>query len=175
MPRRLRRYPLVVLTAALGFGAFPTIGQAQEASLPEHAPTPQPGVITAASRFATGDVAVTAVPSEPLAPTTRAIETGTPRPAALMPLYVSFAALQALDAHSTMRALGGGASEGNPLLKEVANRPVALMAVKAGVAASTIFLTEKLRVKNRVGAVVLMAALNSAYAMVVVHNYRNVP
>ena len=47
--------------------------------------------------------------------------------------------------------------------------------MKAGVTASTIFLAEKLRVKNLVGAVVLMAALNSAYAMVVVHNYRAIP
>lgn len=32
----------------------------------------------------------------------------------LVPLYASFAALQALDAHSTLRALGRGASETNP-------------------------------------------------------------
>ena len=52
---------------------------------------------------------------------------------------------------------------------------MALVALKAGVTASTILLTEKLRVRNRVGAIVLMAALNSAYAMVVVHNYRTIP
>jgi hypothetical protein len=47
--------------------------------------------------------------------------------------------------------------------------------VKAGVAASTIVLADKMARGNRVGAIVLMAALNSAYAVVVAHNYRTVP
>jgi hypothetical protein len=90
----------------------------------------------------------------------------------LLPLYVSFAGLQALDAHSTMRGLRAGGTEQNPLLRGIAGRPAALVALKAGVAASTILLTESLRVRNRAGAIVLMAALNSVYAMVVTHNYQ---
>jgi len=33
-------------------------------------------------------------------------------------------------------------------------------------------LAEKVRSKSRVGAILLMAALNSTYATVVAHNYR---
>jgi hypothetical protein len=95
-----------------------------------------------------------------------------PRLGVVLPLYASFAALQALDAYSTTRALRSGGVERNPLLGDLADRPAALYAVKAGVTVSTIFLTEKLRVKHRVGAIVLMAALDSFYATVVVHNYR---
>jgi hypothetical protein len=47
--------------------------------------------------------------------------------------------------------------------------------VKAGVTASAILLTEQLRQKHPVGAIALMAALDSFYAMVVVHNYRTIP
>jgi hypothetical protein len=93
-------------------------------------------------------------------------------PRLLVPLYVSFAALQALDVHSTTRAIGAGAVEANPLMRGVANQPAALIAVKAGGAASTIWLAHKLSRRSRTGAIVLMAAVNSAYAMVVAHNYR---
>jgi hypothetical protein len=93
-------------------------------------------------------------------------------PRLLVPLYVSFAALQALDVHSTTRALGAGAVEANPLMSGVARQPASLIAVKAGGAASTIWLAHRLSKRSRTGAVVLMAAVNSAYAMIVTHNYR---
>jgi hypothetical protein len=93
----------------------------------------------------------------------------------LVPLYVGFASLQMLDAHSTVRALRAGGVEQNPLLRGLADKPAALVALKAGVAASTIALADKMRTRSRVGAIVLMAALNSAYAVVVAHNYRAVP
>lgn len=89
----------------------------------------------------------------------------------LVPLYISFATLQALDAHSTLRALNAGASEVNPVVAGLADTPAALVALKAGMAASTIYLVEKVRVKSRRAAIVLMAALNSAYVTIVAHNY----
>lgn len=92
---------------------------------------------------------------------------------ALVPLYVSFAALQALDVHSTLTALGRpGTREANPLMAGVVDRPAAFMAVKAGAGAGIIYLAEKLRKRSRAGAMVMMAALNSVYAAVVAHNYR---
>jgi hypothetical protein len=90
-------------------------------------------------------------------------------------MYVTFASLQMLDAHSTLRAVNAGAVEQNPLMRGLTDKPVAFVALKAGVAASTIVLADKMRGRSRVGAVVMMAALNSAYAMVVAHNYRTVP
>lgn len=86
-------------------------------------------------------------------------------------LYVSFAALQMLDAASTVNALNHGAVEANPLMKGVASTPAALIAVKAATAASTIFVAERIAKKSRWGAIATMIALNSVYAMVVSHNY----
>jgi hypothetical protein len=92
----------------------------------------------------------------------------------LVPLYVSFAALQALDAHSTWRGIHGDAVERNPMMRPIADRPAALLAVKAGVAASTILLADSMRRRSRVGSIVLMAGLNSLYATVVARNYEAV-
>lgn len=96
----------------------------------------------------------------------------THRPNALIPLYAGFAVLQALDAHSTISAIGNGAVEANPLLGGVAAHPGALLAVKMGAAVGTIFVAEKLWKRNPVAAVALMVGLNSAYAIVVAHNYK---
>jgi len=93
------------------------------------------------------------------------------RPALLPPLYASTIVLQALDAHSTMSAIRNGAHEANPFMQGVAKSNGAMLAVKAGVAASTIFFAEKMWKRNRVGAVAMMIALNTIDAMVVVHNY----
>jgi hypothetical protein len=94
------------------------------------------------------------------------------RPAALMPLYASFIALQGLDVHSTTRGLSRGAVEANPLMKDVAGNPGALFAVKAASTAGIVYGVEKLRKRNRAAAVGVMVALNAAMAYVVQHNYR---
>jgi heme A synthase len=94
------------------------------------------------------------------------------RPRPLVPLYVAFAVLQGLDGATTVRALGRGAVEANPLLGGVAGNPAALFAAKAGTAVGSILLTERLWKRNRVAAIALMVALNGAYAAVVAHNYR---
>jgi uncharacterized protein DUF5658 len=101
--------------------------------------------------------------------------TGAPdrRPAALVPLYASFIGLQILDLHSTHDALARGGVEANPALAGLARNTVALSAVKAAGAASVIFVSEKLRKKNKAAALGLMIATNSAMAWVVQHNYRS--
>ena len=87
-------------------------------------------------------------------------------------MYVAFGTLQALDIHSTLSAVNSGAgTEQNLVLRGIANNPAGLIAVKSGVAAATILLADKLRVRHRTGALVLMAALDSAFAVVVAHNY----
>lgn len=93
------------------------------------------------------------------------------RPRILVPLYASFAALQALDAHSTLAALHAGHREANPLMRGIADRPAALLAVKAAVACTTIYVAEKVRARSQLAAIALMAALNSVYATIVVRNY----
>jgi hypothetical protein len=93
------------------------------------------------------------------------------RPAVFMPLYVSFAALQVLDITSTRHALAGGGVEGNPTMGGIVGSPVAMTALKVGATAGIVLLSEKVRKRNPVAAVVMMVTLNSAYAMVVSRNY----
>src|SRR5262245_51622972 len=94
------------------------------------------------------------------------------RPRPLVPLYISFAALQAMDAHSTMHALDRGYVEANPLVAASGRNGAALVAMKAAVTASVIVCTERLWRHNRVAAVVAMIGINGAYAAIVAHNYR---
>jgi hypothetical protein len=92
---------------------------------------------------------------------------------ALLPLYVSFAALQVLDIHSTVLALDrDGARETNPLMAGLARRPAAFFALKAASTAGIIYLTEKVRKRHRTSAILLMTAFNSFYAAIVANNYR---
>lgn len=94
------------------------------------------------------------------------------RPRPLASLYVGFAALQALDAHSTLRAVRAGGDEANPLIAPFADRPGLMLGVKAAAALTTIAFAEKLWRRNRTAAVVLMVAANAGYAIIVAHNYR---
>jgi len=94
------------------------------------------------------------------------------RPAAMVPLYTGFAAVQILDYTSTMQALSSGAGrEGNPVMAPLAGSPAAMFAVKAASVAGVVWAGEKLWKKNRVGAIVFMVAMDSAMATVVAHNY----
>jgi len=177
VPIRSRRYvSRTCIIAALGLAWFPALCTAQESNLPVHTLTQLFSTVPAPSLLLAGRGVSADIKAEPRDLSfSRRTETTAPRLGVFLPLYASFAGLQAVDAHSTMRALGAGGSERNPLLRDLASRPAGLFALKAGVTASTIFLTEKLRVRNRVGAMVLIAALDSIYTMVVVHNYRAVP
>lgn len=93
------------------------------------------------------------------------------RPGALVPLYVSFAALQLVDVHSTSRALERGSGEANPLMKGFAGHEVGLLAVKAAGTMTAIYAAERMWKRNRTAAIVFMIASNSAMAWVVQHNY----
>jgi len=87
-------------------------------------------------------------------------------------LYVSFAALQVMDAVSTRTALNNGAREANPAMAGLARNSAALFAVKAGTAAATTWFAERLARKHPRGATIMMAVLNTAYVAIVAHNYR---
>jgi len=95
------------------------------------------------------------------------------RPAALPMMYAAQVALQALDVHSTYSAINRGGVEANPLMKNVVGNKGAMMAVKVGVAASSIFLAERMWKKgNRAGAIAAMLVANSVTAIVVANNYK---
>ena len=93
------------------------------------------------------------------------------RPVTLAALYGTYGALQAMDVVTTRRAIAVGANERNPLMKN--GNMAAMIAVKAAAGASTIYFTERLWKKNRVGAVIVMAALNGATAAIVANNHRH--
>jgi hypothetical protein len=87
-------------------------------------------------------------------------------------LQVSFGALQVLDTVSTLRGVNAGLREVNPLLAGLAHHPAAYVAVKAGAATATLWLMRDKARKNRIAAIVTMAAINSGYAFVVAQNVR---
>jgi hypothetical protein len=98
-----------------------------------------------------------------------------PRPpgrAPLNALYAGFITLQALDAHSTIRALDRGYREVNPLMRWAGSSTAALVTVKAAATAGTIFIAERIRKKHPKRALIFMAAIDAAYAVIVTHHYR---
>lgn len=90
----------------------------------------------------------------------------------MLPFYASTVLLEALDVHSTLTVLKLGGGEGNPLLKGlVSNRP-AFIAVKAGMAAGTIFAVHHMAKHSKVAAIITAVGINAAYSFVVWHNYK---
>lgn len=83
------------------------------------------------------------------------------------------AVLQALDVHSTLKAIDSGRGvEQNPVMAPVVNRPAAFVAFKVAATAGTIVAADRLAKHNRIAAYAVMFALNSAYLYVVAHNYK---
>jgi hypothetical protein len=95
------------------------------------------------------------------------------RPAILPALYVTFGAMQALDVYSTRAAIEAGAREANPSAVAFSQSAGAMLGLKAATTASTIFFAERMWKKNKVGAVIMLVAINGATAAVSMHNMRN--
>jgi hypothetical protein len=175
MPRSCRLRSLcVVVACAIALA----VGWAAPAAAQHAVPTESPGIANAS-------VVALLSTSEPLAPfepplmdtsaELTAVQVEPPpqrRPAALTPLYVSFAALQALDLHSTMRGVAEGGAEANPAMKPLVGQPAAFMVAKVAATAATVYVSERLWRRSRVGALVLMLSVNGAYAAIVAKNYR---
>jgi hypothetical protein len=87
-------------------------------------------------------------------------------------MYASFATLQALDYHSTTRALDSGAGrEGNPFARVIVTKRPVFIGAKAAATVGSVFAAERIRKKHPRRAVIFMAAANAAMAAVVAHNY----
>jgi len=93
------------------------------------------------------------------------------RPGLLPVLYGTYAGLQVMDIVSTRKAIGAGAREANPLMQK--GGMAGTIAIKAASGAAMVYVSEKMWKKHRVGAIVLMAAMNGVSAAVVSHNNRN--
>jgi hypothetical protein len=148
-----------------------------------------PAVADAQTRAETAPLAATAIANPFLQPARLveeqfSVRAEVPRPALERPqaaigskatlasLYVTTATMQMLDVDSTLKALNRGATEVNPLMSGVVRNRAAFVAVKAGVAAATIYAAHRMARGNRVAAIATMVAINSAYALIVSHNYR---
>ena len=95
------------------------------------------------------------------------------RPSIVMTsLYATTALMQGLDAHSTMKAINRGAVEKNPLMSYLTSHPAAFVALKAGAAAGLIFAGKRLAKRSKTQAIIALAAVNSAYFAIALHNYR---
>ncbi len=110
------------------------------------------------------------VPQVPIVQPFRRIETGNSR--LLISLYAVTAVTQALDIHSTVKALGRGGVETNPMLSGLTGNKAAFIAVKGAVAAGSIYAARQLAKRNKVAAVVSLVAINAAYGFVAHHNYK---
>lgn len=94
------------------------------------------------------------------------------RPSALVPMYASFATLQALDYHSTTSAVSEGiAREANPIVRQVVDNPPAFIALKAAATVAIVYQAERMWKDHPVRAIVFMAAANAALGIVVARNY----
>jgi uncharacterized protein DUF5658 len=91
---------------------------------------------------------------------------------ALKSLYASTIITQALDVHSTMAVVNRGGTEGNPVMAGLVNNKAAFIGVKAAVAATTILAARKISKRSKTAAILTLVAVNSAYALVISHNYR---
>jgi hypothetical protein len=137
------------------------------------AAAPPAGAESAAAVY--GLVIEPAIP-EPTPATARADTAVLPAPvpassnAVMRPLYLTFGVLQGLDVYTTRVALARGARETNPLMGGLADKPAALVAVKAAATFGTVYLVERLRIRHPVAAAITMAAIDSAYVMLVVRN-----
>jgi hypothetical protein len=70
-----------------------------------------------------------------------------------------------------MRARARGGREINPIVGSALGSTPMLVGMKAGVTVGLIFLSERLRAHHPVAAILMLAAFNAAYGVIVVHNY----
>lgn len=141
-------------------------------SAPVQAQAPETSIAVAAAETNLPPLLIAAPEQRPVVAAQPLRDAVSKRPTALLPMYVSFGALQGLDYVSTTRAISSGAGrEANPMMKPVVGNRAAFLAVKAGATAGTIWISEKMRKKHPVRAVVFMVATNVAMATIVAHNF----
>jgi hypothetical protein len=157
-----RRLLAAVAFVACGLWAQPAVAQDRPLAL-SPVMSPAAGVANTATAPSVPDAAPLQLPARPF--------DGTRRSSLLTSLYASTAITQALDVHSTLSAMKRGGVEGNPMMSGVASHPGALIATKAAVAFGTIFAARQIARHNKVAAIAALVGINSAYAMIISHNY----
>jgi len=163
--------------AQTGTSAVSTSSHQEVAAVPRSDPYSSLFVNTHAAEAAQSAPAIRAslvtaaaqAPGAPIQPQSSIKQT----PRGLLPaLYAGNIALQIMDTHSTFRALDAGLVESNPVMGWTTEHPVAFVSMKAAATATTILVAEKIRKKYPRRAALFMAGVNTAYAFIVMHNYR---
>lgn len=132
-------------------------------------------VIETASAVTATPFAVAVAPAEGASNTDepRAEFSPSKRPSWFVPVHFFTAAVQGLDAHSTLGILKHRGVEASPLYMGMTGNKLTFLAVKAGIAATVIYATEKLSKRHRVAAALTAVAVNSAYLTVAARNYKS--
>jgi hypothetical protein len=161
--RRVTEVASVTLTAPLDATALPLYA--------EHASIADPDTLIAVLPITWATDWTSYQPAGIIAPSPRIV---IPRkladPAFLKAMYVSHGVLQAADALTTFAALGRGATEGNPLVRNIVNNRALFIGVKAATTVATVLTVEKLRKRNQVVASVTLIAINATLAAVAINN-----
>jgi hypothetical protein len=147
-------------------------------SVPNLAAAQQPSTVglagaLAAADLATSDLAPAIAERSVATEVVRPMLVDTPRSSgkgSLFALSASAAVLHGLDAYTTMAAINHGAVEANPMMRGATRNPGVFIAVKASMAAATIFAAHKMFPTNKVGALAVLAVSNGLMATVVAHN-----
>ncbi len=86
-------------------------------------------------------------------------------------LVAGFAALQALDVVTSVRAINRGGSEGNPIVGGMASRPALFISVKTAATLWMLLSGEQLAKHGQAGTAVISSAIaDTVYGVVVAHN-----
>jgi hypothetical protein len=164
--RSLITIPVLTLALTLTFAQNPAARQSAAETAP---PSPGDGTrpLSATALHAASSLAATERREDQ--PTDVVLQP----PRAVFPaLYSGFIATQALDVHSTLRAIDGGAVEANAAMRWATESPARFIALKSATTTGIVFLVEKVRKRHPKTAMFLLVGLNSASAVIVAHNYR---
>ena len=164
--------PVASLTGVLGVGGV----QADPAlSLQEPSPVTAPSEVPAVVSVTVGaDTQIVPVPLGLVStPNQMTLPVPSrPNPGLMLGLYATTVVMQGLDAQSTFAGLKSGGVEANGTMGGITKSRVGFYAVKAAVATGTILAARHIAKRNKVAAIVMLVAVNSAYALVAVHNYK---
>ena len=160
-----RRLHIAVLFVVVSFGPW----SAQPVAAQTESATPIADTVAAVApvQFANPDQVAGQAPRD-----LRRAPNPSSTDALLVALQATTIAAQALDIHSTFKALDHGAVEANPLMSGLVQNKAAFIGVKAGLTAGFMLATHKMAKRNKVGAILTAAAVNSVYLVVAHHNYK---
>jgi len=164
----------LVVGAVLAW-AIPAKGQDLATSVSADMRVTLPASLFASAAPAANDASVQPAVAAPVTPAPmdfRPVKTNAALKGSLIGLYATTAIMQVLDVQSTLSVLSHGGAEGNPVMAGLVSNKAAFVAMKVGLAASTILAAHKMARCHKVAAIVTLAAINSVYASVVSHNFK---